>query len=106
MKLHCARWAWLAALAAALFSLAACDRREATPAATPAAESSGTPNAAVKPQPAEVPAASTTGPAGGGTAIGGMAASPESGGKADSSKAPAPTGGDGAASAPAAAASK
>ena len=98
-------------LVGSLLMLAACDRRDAAPAAAPSAGTTASPSASsatqgVTPQPGDVPAApSANGPSDGSTAIGGMAAGQGSGKTGSGGGAPAPTGGDGAASKPATAAS-
>jgi hypothetical protein len=94
-----------AVLALAMAALTACDRRAETPP-KPTTETPAAAAASVTPEPAEGHAAvPATGPAEGGTAIGGMVANQDAGGSAKGS-APAPTGGDGATTRPPATPSK
>jgi hypothetical protein len=94
--------AYAVALLMTIAALSACKRQpDVPPVAAPTAEAPAAPAASVTPEPSDghatVPA---TGPAEGGTAVGGMVANQEGGGAAKGS-APAPTGGDAATTRPA-----
>lgn len=104
MKLPCVRSGWVAASAATLLLLGACDRRDAAPAPPSApvpapSPSASDPHAAVQPQSHDLPPSSARSPADGSTAIGGVAGN-QNNTPPPTGAAPAPTAGDGAASAP------
>jgi len=103
MKVPRVRSGWVAASAATLLLLGACERRDAAPAPSSApapspAPAGSDPHAAIQPQSHELPASAGRSPADGATAIGGVAGN-QNNTPPPTGAAPAPTAGDGAASA-------